>query len=243
MTSACSMHRLAALATTLWLASCATPPPPVVEQKVDIKAELRGHGEWVVVAPWGRVWHPNATEVGQDFQPYLTGGGWVRGADGWNFESRWPWGKYVFRTGRWFMADDLGWLWWPNEMAGPAWVQWRAGDGFVGWSPLPPEVQGARHQPPPWFYVKERSFSARDVATFSVKGPDVPKVHAATQPMAGAGPDVEALRTVGGLDRDPPVPEAPPPAVEAAPEPPPEEAAPPPPPPKKKTKKSTGKKR
>jgi len=231
-------HRVSLL-LALALAACATPPPPPPPPKVDVRAELKRHGEWLVVAPWGRVWHPNASEVGDDFAPYLTGGGWVRGADGWRFESRWPWGQYVFQRGRWFMADDLGWLWMPDETPVPPQVQWRVGDGFIGWSPLPPEVQGARHQAPPWFYVKQRYFSARELQPYTVKLADVAKVHAGAQPMTTAGPDVEALKAVGGLDRDPPLPEAPPPAVEEAPPP---EAAPaaeesPPPPKKKSTKK------
>jgi hypothetical protein len=46
------------------------------------------------------------------------------------------------------------------------------------------------------------------VTTFIAQAADVAKVHASTQPMVTAGPDVEALRVVGGLGRDPPVPEA-----------------------------------
>ncbi|MEW5743458.1 MAG: DUF6600 domain-containing protein [Myxococcota bacterium] len=218
---------------------CSKPPPPVEPPKVDVRAELRKHGEWIVVAPWGKVWHPHATEVGQDFMPYVSGGGWVYGKDGWVFESKWYWGQWVFHTGRWFSADDLGWLWWPDpaETWGAAWVEWRTGDGHVGWAPLPPDVRGARHETPPWTYVKLRHTSAREVEKFAVK--DVAKVHASAQPLPAVGPDPEVVRAAGGMDRDPPslepVEAAPPPAVEAAPEPAPEPEAPPPP--AKKTKK------
>ncbi|GMU61580.1 MAG: hypothetical protein AMXMBFR34_33430 [Myxococcaceae bacterium] len=224
------------------LASCAKEPPPVEPPRVDVRAELRKHGEWIVVAPWGKVWHPHATEVGQAFMPYVTGGGWVYGKDGWVFESKWYWGQWVFHTGRWFSADDLGWLWWPDpaETWGPAWVEWRTGDGHVGWAPLPPEVRGARHETPPWTYVKLRYASAREVEKFALKPPDAAKVHANTQPLPASGPDSQVVQAAGGMDRDPPslepveVPaEAPP--VEAAPEPAPEPA--PAPPPAKKGKK------
>jgi hypothetical protein len=217
-------------------ASCATAPPPVVVKDIDFREELRRYGEWIVVAPYGRVWHPSTALVGENFTPYLTGGGWVHAADGWNFESQWAWGKYVFHYGRWVVADDLGWLWVPSQQRGTAWVGWRTGDGHTGWSPLPPDVKNPRARAQPWLYTKTKYLSAREAIPFQLKSEEVAKLHPQTEPLPASGPPVEQVKAVGGLDRDVQLP-VPPPVV--APEPPPEppkEEEPPPPPPKKKGK-------
>lgn len=230
------------LMLTLTLAACATPPPPVVVKDIDFKAELRGAGEWIVVAPWGRVWHPHADVVGANFAPYVTGGGWVLGAEGWTFESPWRWGEYVFHYGRWFVADDLGWLWWPDQTRGNAWVQWRSGDGHTGWATLPPELKGARHQPPVWTWVKTRNLSAREVTPFVLERDDALRISEHAEPLPATGPNKEEVAAQLGLERDPPLPGVAP-APEPAPEPPPAEEPPPPPPPAKKKSKAKGKKR
>ena len=218
----------------LALISCATPPPPVVVKDLDFKEELRRHGEWIVVAPYGRVWHPNTQQVGPNFVPYLTGGGWVHAADGWNFETSWKWGQFVFHYGRWFVADDLGWLWWPDQARGTAFVQWRGGDGYTGWAPLPPELKTNRVAKPAWAFTKTRYLSARDAPTFQVKPEDVAHILEVTADLPATGPDAKEVSLVGGLDREVELPViAPPP--EPAPEPVKEEE-PPPPPPKKKIK-------
>jgi hypothetical protein len=36
---------------------------------------------------------------------------------------------------------DYGWVWIPGQVWAPAWVVWRWGDGWVGWAPLPPQVE------------------------------------------------------------------------------------------------------
>lgn len=221
--------------------ACASAPPPPPPTAIDFKGELSRYGEWIVVAPYGRVWHPNAQLVGPDFVPYVTGGGWVHGPEGWTFEAKWPWALYPFHYGRWFAADDLGWLWYPDQTRGPAWVQWRSGDGYVGWSPIAPEVRSSHTEAPAWFYVKQQHLSARQTEPFQLKPPEVAKVHPRTEPLPWSGPDVEQVRVAGGLERNPALPQ---PEVQAAPEPPPELAAEePPPPPPTKAKKSKKKRR
>ena len=213
--------------------SCATPPPPVEAPKgIDFKAELGRLGEWIILTPYGRVWHPNVKLVGPDFMPYLTGGGWVHGADGWSFENDSDWGKVVFHYGRWFRADDLGWLWWPDQARAAAWVQWRAGDGYTGWSPLPPDVKNGRSAPQPWFFTKTKYLSAREATTFQLTPDEAARVQGVTQALPISGPTVEQVSALGGLDRDVQLPVVAPP--EPVPEPVKEEA--PPPPPKKKAK-------
>ena len=222
-------------AVVLWLlVACAPPPVVVVVKDIDFKAELARQGEWIIVAPWGRVWHPNAQFVGPDFIPYVTGGGWVHGADGWNFASDWKASPFVFHYGRWFVADDLGWLWWPDQTRGTAFVEWRSGDGYTGWSPLPPPVKAPRAQKPQWFFTKTKYLSARDAADFQSKPDEVPRLLGITEPLPPAGPDAKEVATLGGLDRDVQLPVIAPPPEPPAPEPVKEEA--PLPPPKKKVK-------
>ncbi len=222
--------------------SCATAPPPVMAKDIDFKAELARQGEWIVVAPYGRVWHPNASIVGEHFTPYVSGGGWVHGASGWTFDTEWPFGQFVFHYGRWFVADDLGWLWWPDQTRGTAWVEWRGGDGYTGWSPIPPPVKSARTPPPSWFYTRTKFLSGRDATVFQIKSDEVPRLAGVTVALAATGPDAKEVEALGGLDREVQLPVAPPPQPEIAPEPPPEEEPAPPPPPKKKAK-GKGKKR
>ena len=49
------------------------------------------------------------------------------------------WGWVTFHYGRWAHDQRLGWFWVPGDEWGPAWVDWRRGDDFVGWAPLPPD--------------------------------------------------------------------------------------------------------
>ncbi|MER2531559.1 MAG: DUF6600 domain-containing protein, partial [Candidatus Competibacter sp.] len=100
--------------------------------------ELSPYGDWCQVEPYGWVWYPN---VAKDWQPY-TIGYWVFTDDyGWIWISTDPWGSIPFHYGRWFYDSDDGWAWVPGTEWGPAWVGWRSGDGFIGWAPLPPEVE------------------------------------------------------------------------------------------------------
>lgn len=230
-----ALPRRPRLLLALLLSSCA-PPPVVVEpsKEIDFKSELSRQGEWIIVAPYGRVWHPNARFVGPDFIPYVTGGGWVHGPEGWVFASEWKAAPFVFHYGRWFVADDLGWLWWPDQTRGAAFVEWRAGDGYTGWSPIPPPVKSPRAQRPQWFFTKTKYLSARDAMDFQLKADEVARVQGITAPLPSTGPDVKEVAALGGLDRDVQLPVVAPP-----PGPPPEpvkEDEPPPPPPKKKSK-------
>ena len=104
----------------------------------EFQDELAPYGNWIDDGTYGRVWQPEASLVGADFTPYYTGGHWALTEFGWTWVSDWSWGWAPFHYGRWIVVSGYGWCWVPGTIWGPAWVAWRAGDGYVGWAALPP---------------------------------------------------------------------------------------------------------
>jgi hypothetical protein len=101
------------------------------------QSALAPFGAWDYDGSYGYVWTPASSIVGAGFSPYASGGHWMLTEYGWTWVSDWNWGWAPFHYGRW-IARAGGWGWVPGTMWGPAWVSWRSGNGFVGWSPLPP---------------------------------------------------------------------------------------------------------
>lgn len=98
---------------------------------------LVDYGDWIAVAEYGLVWRPHGTHVG--WRPYSYGR-WVATDAGWTWVSDWEWGWAPFHYGRWLNHHRIGWVWVPGDEWAPAWVDWREGDGLIGWAPLPPHV-------------------------------------------------------------------------------------------------------
>jgi hypothetical protein len=99
---------------------------------------LSPHGIWVSHSPHGYVWIPHRTRVG--WRPY-THGRWIWTDYGWTWVSEFDWGWIPYHYGRWGWDNYLGWYWVPGTVWGPAWVTWRSGRSYIGWAPLPPDVQ------------------------------------------------------------------------------------------------------
>jgi hypothetical protein len=99
---------------------------------------LAPYGSWYDDPTYGNVWSPYASTVGTDFVPYASCGHWLMSEYGWTWVSDSSWGWAPFHYGRWIPITGRGWSWVPGTMWGPAWVSWRSGNGYVGWSPLPP---------------------------------------------------------------------------------------------------------
>jgi len=95
-------------------------------------------GFWVDYPAYGFVWIPRG--VGHGWRPY-THGRWVWTDYGWTWMSNFEWGWIPFHYGRWGWDRHLGWFWAPDVIWAPAWVVWRIGDFYLGWAPLPPEVE------------------------------------------------------------------------------------------------------
>ncbi len=130
--------------------------------------DLLPYGEWIALEPGLHVWRPRS--VHYDWQPY-SHGRWVWTRHGWYWMSSEPFGWAVFHYGRWSMHPRYGWVWYPDRVWGPAWVEWRYGDAYVGWAPLPPlavfhvtfGIRFTRHWVAPvhsWCFVPYASFGS-----------------------------------------------------------------------------------
>ncbi len=97
--------------------------------------DLAPYGEWIVFEPGVYAWHPYG--IDPDWRPY-TVGHWVWSDYGWYWVSAEPFGWATYHYGRWYLDDFYGWIWVPDPVWGPAWVEWRCNDDYVGWAPLPP---------------------------------------------------------------------------------------------------------
>lgn len=116
----------------------AQPPVLVIQSESDFYEPLGAHGEWVMVAGYGRCWRPAHAGVG--WRPYANGY-WRRTDAGWYWVSEEPWGWATYHYGRWDFHANFGWIWLPQTQWAPAWVSWREGGGYVGWAPLRPSAR------------------------------------------------------------------------------------------------------
>lgn len=174
------------------IASDYGPPAPYVEPGIGGQAsisafqgQLSPYGDWFDRAGVGLVWRPNPYIVGSDFVPYATGGQWLYTDYGWSFESGFDWGWAPFHYGRWYLDPVYGWCWVPGSVWGPAWVDWRYGDGLVGWAPLPPlgisisiGVASSR-----FVFVDQRSFVSPDMHRHLVYARRSPELWGRTRPV------------------------------------------------------------
>lgn len=137
----------------------------------EFREALSPYGRWQNHARWGEVWIVDPAPA--DWRPY-THGRWVY-TDEWGWywdvgpeEAQWGWVTYHY--GRWVHDPDLGWLWIPGEQWAPAWVDWRYGEDYVGWAPLPPDELLVEYRDDPlyWAFVQPRYLLAPRVYTFFV---------------------------------------------------------------------------
>lgn len=138
-------------------------PQTAAQAQVTISAEFRTalspYGRWQRHPRWGEVWIVN--RQAEDWRPY-TRGRWVY-TDDWGYywdtdaeEADWGWVAYHY--GRWVNDPGMGWIWIAGDDWGPAWVDWRRGDDYVGWAPLPPDefIVEYRNDPVYWSFVRPR---------------------------------------------------------------------------------------
>jgi hypothetical protein len=138
-------------------------------------ADLEPYGRWIEHPIYGTVWVPATHKPG--WAPYYDGR-WVWTAEyGWDWDSYEEFGWATYHYGRWILTSDLGWVWVPDDVWGPAWVDWRYDDdGYVGWAPMPSQYRwrsgalitaGADLSLPRytsnWIFVSERDFANGDL--------------------------------------------------------------------------------
>ena len=138
--------------------------------------QLSPYGQWVDNPDYGSVWIPDA---GPDFAPYSTRGYWIMTDYGWTWLSDYSWGWAPFHYGRWSFDNYYGWFWVPDYEWGPAWVNWRASEGYYGWAPMQPGVSinisfgmGYNSHYDHWNFVSYRNFGRSDINRYYV-GRDV----------------------------------------------------------------------
>ena len=99
--------------------------------------ELSPYGYWDHDSNYGDIWFPN---VDSNFRPYGSNVYWTMTQYGNTWVSHYPWGWAPFHYGRWVHTRYNGWGWIPGYEWGPAWVDWRSGNGYYGWAPMAPRV-------------------------------------------------------------------------------------------------------
>jgi hypothetical protein len=112
------------------------PPQEEAPQAVNLfYSDMSPYGEWIEFDAGLYAWHPYNVDPG--WRPY-TLGRWVWSNYGWFWVTAEPFGWATYHYGRWYFDDTYGWIWIPDTVWGPAWVEWRCNDDYIGWAPLPP---------------------------------------------------------------------------------------------------------
>jgi len=143
--------------------------PAHAQVSAEFQSALEPYGSWQPHPRFGEVWVPYDLPPG--WRPY-TYGRWVYTEEwGWYWvsdEEEADWGWVAFHYGRWAHDGRLGWFWVPGDEWGPAWVDWRRGDDYVGWAPLPPEevVYQYDNDPTYWIFLPPRYLVAPRVRTY-----------------------------------------------------------------------------
>ena len=147
---------------------------------------LAPYGTWSEFEGYGALWRPNPQLVGPEFIPY-TDGKWVYTNAGWVFVSSYDWGWAPFHYGNWVYLDS-GWYWRPGATWGPAWVEWRYGNGYFGWAPLPPlGAEVVAVNPAPFVFVSADQFMASNVRPHVISGARAEAIEPQTGGLVSAG--------------------------------------------------------
>lgn len=173
------MRRSAKLAAALAASAIFTFAAPVAaptlsfvsvahaQQPAEFDQILAAYGTFQEHARYGRVWIPAREVAPEGWHPYPPCN-WVHDRQlGWYFDDKTAWGKIVHHYGRWAHDAALGWVWVKGEEFSPAWVVWRTSDKWVGWAPMPPDVDVKEisattfNTDKHWIFVEVAKFSAR----------------------------------------------------------------------------------
>ena len=161
---------LAALAVVAPIVVVSSAPAQAQEVRISLKfrTALEPYGHWVSHPRWHEVWVP--AQRPRNWRPYIQGH--------WIYTDEWGWywvsdrdeddfGWVTYHYGRWVFDRDLRWVWVPGDEWAPAWVDWRRGNDYIGWAPLPPDdvVVAYRENPQYWIFVRPRDVVAPRLTT------------------------------------------------------------------------------
>jgi hypothetical protein len=123
--------------------------------------QLAGYGFWYDDPVYGFVFAPED----HAYVPF-SNGNWQLTAYGWTWISHDPFGWATDHYGRWVWRDR--WVWVPDTTWGPAWVQWRAGESWVGWAPL--GFDDDAYVPDDyWRFIPVQQIAAPDLTSYYVR--------------------------------------------------------------------------
>jgi hypothetical protein len=187
--------------TAVLLAGCGTGGNvPTTTPRVDDDPfpVLRGYGNWIDLAPYGRVWQPN---VAAQWRPYVDGQ-WIWTDRGWMWDTDEPYAWVVYHYGYWTTFGAAGWVWVPDYEWSPARVRWYADGDFIAWAPVPPPRalfplaydNGAENV---WVIVRADQFMRQNAGRYRSYAPFGPQ-RAGHPPIGARGPDVRDIERNGG---------------------------------------------
>ncbi len=171
--------------------SAILPIQDVVPRAINLfYSDLGPFGDWIELEPGLYAWHP--IYVDPDWRPY-TVGRWVWSDYGSYWVTAEPFGWATYHYGRWFFDNPYGWIWIPDTVWGPAWVEWRSNDDYIGWAPLPPYARfhvtvgirfTRRWEAPPiyWSFISYDHFASERVYHNFVLEDHTRRIIAATRP-------------------------------------------------------------
>ncbi len=143
-----------------------------ISDPYDFVQPLMPYGSWVQYPGYGLVFVPSQAVVGRSFRPY-THGHWEHTEWGWTWVDHHPFGWATGHYGRWFYDASYGWVWVPGTQWSPAWVSWRTGGGYIGWTAMPPgSVYGGSYTvyDSSWVFVRTSGFGATYVGGVLITG-------------------------------------------------------------------------
>jgi hypothetical protein len=115
---------------------------------------LAPYGTWSQDNTNGWVWEPTDGVRDRSWRPYANDGHWTWTDHGWYWESNSPYGWATFHYGRWGYNSNNRWSWSPDNVWGPAWVDWRYSNDHIGWAPLP---HGSRFEAGTGFHYRGKN--------------------------------------------------------------------------------------
>jgi hypothetical protein len=149
---------------------------------------LGDYGDWTLIEPLGYVFRPRV-DIAR-WQPYADGFWVPTDLYGWVWVSSEPFGWATYHYGRWFYDSFQGWVWVPGVDWGPAWVDWRASDSYVGWAPLMPRGVSAPSVPNgPFTFVPVSQLGSTNLRQYEMKADQLGDPAVDARPVENFGED------------------------------------------------------